>query len=84
MANTYTIEKMTHMGDMRMTITKVEGDGSDTTIANTEIGLAKIQFAWLADIDDGAALGMAVTTTTITLTAAIGSGQFQRLFAIGW
>jgi hypothetical protein len=84
MANTYTIEKMTHMGDMRLTITKVAGDGSDTTIANTDIGLAKIQFAWLQDIDDGAALGMAVTSTTITLTAAITNGQYQRLFAIGW
>lgn len=84
MANTYSIEKMTHMGDMRMTITLITGDASTTEITNTDIGLSKIQFAWLQDVDDGAALGMAITTTTITLTAAIGSGEYQWLFAIGW
>lgn len=85
MANTYDIKKMTHMGDMRMTVTEVTGDGSATTIANTDVGLAKIQFAWLQDIDDGAALGLVVTSPTLlTLSAFITSTEKQMLFAIGW
>jgi len=84
MANTYSIKKMTHIGDMRLTITEVTGDGSDTTIANTDVGLASIQYAWLQDIDDGAALGISIASNVITLTAAITDTQKQYVFALGW
>jgi hypothetical protein len=85
MANTFDIQKITHIGDFRMTITQVTGDGSTTAITATELGLAKIRFAWLQDIDDGAALGIAsITTDTLTLSAAIGNTQNQYVFALGW
>lgn len=84
MANTYDIQKMTHMGDMRFTITEVTGDGADTSIANTDVGLHKFIAAWLQDIDDGAALGVAVAATELTLSAVITATEKQMLFAIGY
>lgn len=85
MANTYVIKKITHMGDLRLSVTEVEGDGSDTTIANTDVGMHRFIAAWLQDIDDGAALGVVLTNaTTLTLSAAITSAEKQMLFAIGY
>ncbi len=85
MANTYDIQKMTNMGDMRFTITEVTGDGSVTSITNPDVGMHRFIAAWLQDIDDGAALGVTVTSATeLTLSAAIGNGQKQMLFAIGY
>lgn len=84
MANSYDIQKMTNMGDMRLTITEVTGDGADTSIANTDVGMHRFIAAWLQDIDDGAALGVTVASTELTLSAAIGNTQKQTLFAIGY
>ncbi len=85
MANTYDIQKITNIGDLRLTITEITSDGSTTAITNTDIGMHRITHAWLQDIDDGAALGVAVTnSTTLTLTAAIGNTQKQMLFALGY
>lgn len=85
MANTYDIQKMTNIGDMRFTITEVTGDGSTTAVTNTDVGMHRFTAAWLQDIDDGAALGVALTdSTTLTLTAAIGNTQKQMLFALGY
>lgn len=85
MANSYDIQKMTNMGDMRFTITEVTGDGSTTSITNTDVGMHRLIAAWLQDIDDGAALGVTVTSATeLTLSAGIGNTQKQMLFAIGY
>ena len=84
MANTYDIKKMTNIGDMRLTITEVTGDGSDTSIANTDVGMHRFIAAWFQDIDDAAAPGIAVGSTVLTLTAGIGNTQKQMLFAIGY
>ncbi len=84
MANTYDIQKITNMGDLRLTITEVTGDGATTAITNTDVGMHRFVAAWLQDVDDGAALGVAVTSTAVTLTAAIGNTQKQLLFAFGY
>ena len=85
MANTYDIQKITNIGDLRLTITEITGDGSTVAITNTDIGMHKITHAWLQDIDDGAALGVAVTNaTTLTLSAFITATEKQMLFAFGY
>ena len=85
MANTYDIQKMTNIGDMRFTITEVTGDGSTVAITNTDVGMHRFTAAWLQDIDDGAALGVDVTdSTTLTLSAFITSTEKQMLFALGY
>jgi len=85
MANVYDIQKITNIGDMRMTITEITSDGSTVAITNTDVGMHRFTHAWLQDIDDGAALGLEVTdSTTLTLTAAIGNTQKQMLFALGY
>lgn len=84
MANTYDIKKITHMGDMRLSITEVTGDGSDTSITNSDVGMHRFIAAFLQDIDDGAALGLTVAATELTLSAGIGNTQKQMLFAIGY
>lgn len=84
MANTYDRVKMTHMGDMRFTMTEITGDGADTSVTNTDIGLHRIIAAWIQDIDDGASLALSWTATEITLSAAITATEKQMLFAIGY
>jgi len=85
MANTYDIQKITNVGDLRLTITEITGDGSTVAITNTDIGMHRITHAWLQDIDDGAALGVAVTdSTTLTLSAFITATEKQMLFAFGY
>lgn len=85
MANTYDIKKITYIGDLRLTITEVTGDGSTVAITNPDVGMHRFISGWLQDIDDGAALGLAVTSPTVlTLTAAIGNTQKQMLYAFGY
>ncbi len=85
MANTYTRVHLTNMGDMRLSIYEVTGDGSTTSITNPDVGMHRFRAAWLQDIDDGAALGVTVTSPTeLTLSAAIGNTQKQMLFCIGY
>jgi hypothetical protein len=85
MANTYNIIKITNIGDLRFTITEITSDGSTTAITNTDVGMHRFNAAWLQDIDDGVALGLTVTdSVTLTLSAFIGSGQKQMLFALGY
>lgn len=85
MANTYTRVHLTNMGDMRFSIYEVTGDGSTTSIANTDVGMHRFQAAWLQDIDDAATLQLVVTSATeLTLSAGIGNTQKQMLFCIGY
>lgn len=85
MANTYDIQKITNIGDMRFTITEITSDGATTAITNTDAGMHRFIAGWLQDIDDGAALGLTVTSPTVlTLSAAIGNTQKQMLFALGY
>jgi len=73
------------MGDQRVSIYEVTGDGSTTSITNSDVGMHRFRAAVLQDIDDGAALGVTVTSPTeLTLSAAITATEKQMLFAFGY
>jgi len=84
MANTFTRLGYQSLGNKIMTITLVTGDASVTTITAKSLQMSRIECAWLQDVDDTADLTLTTYRgSSIELSAAIGSGQTQILFAIG-
>jgi hypothetical protein len=84
MALTYTRKGRQTMGNRVMTITLVKGDGSTTSITASGLQLSRIECAWLQDVDDAADLTLTTYKgSAIVTSAAIGSGQYQLVFAIG-
>jgi hypothetical protein len=84
MALTYTRVGRQTLGNKVLTITKVTGDGSVTSIPASALQLSRIECAWLSDVDDGAELTLTTWKgSAIVTSAAIGSTQNQLVFAIG-
>jgi hypothetical protein len=87
MANTFTaVVEQAPIGNRFLSIYRVTGDGSTTTITAASVGFTYIDAAWLQDVDDAPAAPMSLSTyygTSIVLGAAISSGKYQLLFLIG-
>jgi hypothetical protein len=85
MANTNTQLSYQSLGNKIMTVTEVNGDGAQTTITAKELKMSRIECAWLQDSGDTADLTLTTWKgSSIELSAAIGSGTIQLLFAIGF
>jgi hypothetical protein len=84
MANTNIRLGYQSLGNRIMTIHSVNGDGVQTTVTAKELGMSRIECAWLQDSGDTADLTLTTWKgSSIELSAAIGSGTIQLLFAIG-
>ncbi len=85
MALTYLEVSRQSIGNKVLTCYSVKGDGSETSITALAMKLKRIEAAWLSDVDDGAELALSTWKgSAIVTSAAIGSGQYQLVFALGF
>jgi len=86
MALTFTkIMAVPGMGDKKMSVYKIKGDGSTTEIPATKIGLNRVNASLLYNIDDtGGGVLSTYSGTTLDMDTAIDSGKYQIIFAWGY
>ena len=85
MAYTFTRIARQTIGNKVLTVTLLSEAASDgaTTVTAKQLQLARIECAWLQDVDDAASITLTTYKgTSIVLSAAIDTGS-QLLFAIG-
>jgi hypothetical protein len=85
MAYTFTRIARQSLGDKILTVTLLSEAASDgaTTVTAKQLQMARIECAWLQDVDDAASITLTTYKgTSIVLSAAIDTGS-QLLFAIG-
>jgi hypothetical protein len=68
------------MGDKLMAVAVCS---AGTTIAAAAVGLKRIQYAWIQDTGDNAAVYITLSSNTVTLSAAP-SGGTQTVFMVGF
>ena len=85
MALTYLEVARQTMGNRVLVCYSVKGDASETSVTAKAMKLQRIDCAWLSDVDDAAELTLTTWKgSAIVTSAAIGSGQYQLVFAIGF
>ena len=84
MANTNTRLSYQQIGNKLLVATLLTGDNAQTTITAIELGLSRIECAWIQDVNDDAELAISTYAgTSIVISAAISTGTYQILFCIG-